>query len=107
MKRSEINTALRWAENLLNESCIRLPRFAYWDLETWKANKDKIGTLRTVMQGWDITDFGSGDFEKIGLLLFTLRNGNPDDPTTKTYAEKLMYVRAGQVTPMHFHWKKM
>ena len=103
MKRSEINAALRWAENLLNESCIRLPRFAYWDMETWKANKDNIDTLRTVMQGWDITDFGSGDFEKIGAVLFTVRNGSLTAPGVGApYAEKYMLILDGQRLPVHY-----
>jgi D-lyxose ketol-isomerase len=58
------------------------------------------------MLGWDITDFGSGDFYKRGLFLFTLRNGklNVDK---KPYAEKIMIVEENQETPMHFHWYKM
>ena len=28
------------------------------------------------MLGWDVTDFGLGDYEKKGLLLFTVCNGN-------------------------------
>ncbi|MFR1280879.1 MAG: D-lyxose/D-mannose family sugar isomerase [Parabacteroides distasonis] len=27
--------------------------------------------------------------------------------TKKSYCEKIMMVREGQVTPVHFHWKKM
>jgi D-lyxose ketol-isomerase len=56
--------------------------------------------------GWDITDFGSGDFAKVGLSLVTLRNGNPA-LDRKPYCEKIMIVRDGQVTPTHFHWNKM
>lgn len=58
------------------------------------------------MLGWDITDFGSGDFYKRGLFLFTLRNGklNVD---RKPYAEKIMIVGENQETPMHYHWYKM
>ena len=61
------------------------------------------------MLGWDITDFGQGDFSKIGLFLITLRNGNQKNPEKypKPYAEKLMLVREKQITPMHFHWNKM
>lgn len=60
------------------------------------------------MLGWDITDFGSGDYSKVGLLMFTLRNGNFDDPKyVKTYAEKLLIVEEEQITPFHFHWSKM
>ena len=34
----------------------------------WKANKDKVGYITERMLGWDITDFGSGDFLKRGLF---------------------------------------
>ena len=59
--------------------------------------------------GWDITDFGSGDYAKVGLFLFTVRNGNPADLAKgqgKLYAEKLLIVDVDQVTPFHFHWHK-
>jgi D-lyxose ketol-isomerase len=58
------------------------------------------------MLGWDLTDFGSGEFAKMGLTLFTIRNGKPGRDS-KPYAEKIMVVRENQVTPMHFHWSKM
>jgi hypothetical protein len=58
------------------------------------------------MLGWDITDFGSEDFENRGLLLFALRNGTLEE-NTKNYAEKIMIVKEGQETPFHFHWSKM
>ena len=59
--------------------------------------------------GWDITDFGSNDFLKRGLFLFTIRNGNvqPSPFSDKKYAEKIMIVEDGQETPMHFHHHKM
>ncbi len=104
MKRSEINALLRWSESLLEKSCIRLPRFAYWNMDTWKANRDNIDSLRTVMQGWDITDFGSGDFEKIGAVLFTVRNGCLTAPGVGSpYAEKYLLIRDGQRLPVHYH----
>ena len=61
------------------------------------------------MLGWDVTDFGSGDFRKCGLLIFTFRNGNFHDKETypKPYAEKLLLVDDGQELPYHFHWSKM
>jgi D-lyxose ketol-isomerase len=58
------------------------------------------------MLGWDLTDFGSGDFHNCGLILFTIRNGNPLKDK-KIYAEKAMIVEEMQETPMHFHWNKM
>ncbi len=60
--------------------------------------------------GWDITDFGLGDFETTGLILFTIRNGTLEElqkPGGKTYAEKMLIVRERQVTPTHFHFQKM
>jgi len=61
------------------------------------------------MLGWDVTDFGSGDFDKVGLTIFTFRNGNIAKPEVypKPYAEKLLLVKDGQELPYHFHWKKM
>jgi D-lyxose ketol-isomerase len=56
--------------------------------------------------GWDLTDFGSGDFKACGLLLFTMRNGT-EKLNLKTYAEKIMIVDEDQLTPMHFHLSKM
>ena len=58
------------------------------------------------MLGWDITDFGLNDYDRYGLLLFTIRNGNPKRDK-KTYAEKIMLAHEGQETPLHFHWSKM
>ena len=40
--------------------------------------------------------------------MFTVRNGNFNDPKyVKPYAEKLLIVEDGQITPYHFHWSKM
>lgn len=59
------------------------------------------------MLGWDVTDYGKGDFHKIGLFLFTLRNGTFGDPhCPKTYAEKLLISEEDQYAPMHFHFLK-
>jgi D-lyxose ketol-isomerase len=57
------------------------------------------------MLGWDVTDFGKGDFEKYGLLVFTLRNG-PCDGSGEPYCEKIIVLRDGQTLPHHFHWSK-
>jgi D-lyxose ketol-isomerase len=59
------------------------------------------------MLGWDITDFGMGDFDKLGFSLITIRNGCRNDPRyPKVYAEKLLYLKEGQYAPNHFHWFK-
>ena len=58
--------------------------------------------------GWDVTDYGEGNYDKLGLALITIRNGNVQNSKyTKTYAEKIMMLREGQVSPNHFHWNKM
>ena len=60
------------------------------------------------MLGWDITDFGKGEYDRLGLLMFTIRNGSFDNPKyVKPYAEKLLITEEEQITPYHFHWKKM
>lgn len=60
------------------------------------------------MLGWDITDYGMGDFDKMGFSLITLRNGSRKFPEKypKVYAEKLLYLKEGQYSPNHFHWYK-
>lgn len=60
------------------------------------------------MLGWDITDFGLGDFEHTGFSLITLRNGNiKNDKYDKPYAEKLLMLHEGQHAEMHYHAYKM
>ena len=104
MKRSEINAYIKWAENLLAASNIRLPDMAYWSLEDWKAKRDQLDTVRKVELGWDITDFGSNDFAKIGAVLYTVRNGLLDRPEIGVpYCEKYILMREGQRLPMHYH----
>ena len=107
MKRSEINTYLAEALAAFQKAGFTLPPFGYLPYAKWSTRGHEYDEIRRCMLGWDITDFGSGDFLRIGLTLFTLRNGDPTDPAGKTYAEKLMYVRPGQVTPMHYHTRKM
>lgn len=106
MKRSEINAAI---EEMLafSEKCgFVLPPFAHWTPDIWSTRGDEFDEIRRAGLGWDVTDFGKGDFAKFGLALFTIRNGQHDTPNAKPYCEKLLYCTEGQVTPMHFHWKK-
>jgi D-lyxose ketol-isomerase len=107
MKRSEINGALLWAKALLTKSNIRLPLYAYWTLEDWKAHKAGLSTVRKVMLGWDITDFGMGDFSKVGAVLYTVRNGNLEDAALGVpYCEKYILMKDGQRLPKHYHVMK-
>lgn len=107
MKRSQINNALKWALELTLKNNIRLPAFGYWKLDDWRNNKDDVQTIRRVMLGWDITDYGLNDFANTGGVLFTLRNGDQNDVSVGVpYAEKLIMLADGQGLPMHFHFTK-
>lgn len=108
MKRSEVNRLMDEAVAFLEEMKFKLPPFAFWTPDEWKTKGHEYDEIRDNMLGWDITDFGLGDFYDYGLLSFTLRNGNAKiQKYTKPYAEKLLLVRENQKTPMHFHWHKM
>ena len=110
MKRSEINAIIRDAGAFLRLSGFYLPPFASWTLEDWQSKGDVAHEIIDRRLGWDVTDFGQGDYQKVGLCVFTLRNGSPENLTThrgKTYAEKILIVDRNQVTPMHFHRVKM
>ena len=85
MKRSEINAYIREFEAVLREHCFLLPPFVSFSPEEWETKDSDYDEIRDNALGWDLTDFGSGDFASCGLSLITLRNGNPH----------------------HFHWHKM
>ena len=106
MKRSEINQLIRESIEFFNHMNFKLPPWGYWAPEEWKGKQESCSEIIDNMLGWDLTDFGSGDFHRIGLILFTLRNGNIKKDK-KPYAEKAMIVAENQETPMHFHWGKM
>ena len=107
MKRSEINATIKQFEELLDKYKFRIPPYLSFTPEEWAEKDHEWDEIRDNMLGWDITDYGEGDFEHKGLALITLRNGNVKDPKyTKVYAEKIMMSMPGQVSPMHFHWNK-
>lgn len=108
MKRSQINKHMREAVKFLEEMRFSLPPFAFWPPEEWKTKGHEYDELRDNLLGWDLTDFGSGNFDRVGLLLITTRNGNQYLPQyKKPYAEKVMIVNPGQLTPYHYHQSKM
>lgn len=106
MKRSEINQLISNSIDFFNQMNFKLPPWAFWKPEEWKGQYGTCYEIVDNMLGWDLTDFGSGDFHQQGLILFTIRNGNPLKDK-KIYAEKAMIVEEMQETPMHFHWNKM
>ena len=108
MKRSEINKALRELEALCAKYHCYLPPFCHFTPEEWKTKGHEYDEIRDCSLGWDITDYGLGDFEKCGFSLITIRNGNRAmaHKYPKVYAEKLLYLKEGQYAPNHFHWFK-
>ncbi|NLC18746.1 MAG: D-lyxose/D-mannose family sugar isomerase [Clostridiales bacterium] len=106
MKRSDINRLIQEAIEFFDEMNFKLPPFAFWGVDEWDNKNHEYDEIRANKLGWDVTDYGSDDFMSRGLLLFTIRNGNPELKDSKSYAEKIMVVREGQITPCHFHWKK-
>lgn len=108
MKRSEINKEIKKAKELFNSIQFKLPEFASWSSDDWTQKGSEVDEIVENALGWDVTDYGLGDFNKTGLLLFTIRNGNYKmrDKYPKGYAEKIMVLKEGQLCPMHFHWNK-
>ena len=109
MKRSEINRALREMEQMAERCRFPLPDFCGFTPCEWQSKGHTYDEVRDNFLGWDITDYGLGRFDEVGFSLITLRNGNLKmrDKYPKLYAEKLLYLKEGQYSPMHFHWVKM
>ena len=106
MRRSEINEALRFAIGMLETWRWSLPVWGQWSAAEFAANPEASRYLASRQLGWDVTDFGSGRFAEQGLVLFCLRNGILGMEGERSYAEKLLFIQEGQVTPAHLHKAK-
>ena len=94
-------------EELIAEVGFALPPFCRWTPQEWELKGHEYDEIRDNMLGWDITDYGLGDFDSVGMGLITLRNANQHDSRyRKTYAEKLLFLRDDMISPMPFHWVK-
>ncbi|RUT30969.1 D-lyxose/D-mannose family sugar isomerase [Arsenicitalea aurantiaca] len=106
LKRSDVNEIIARGDAFIRSFGYILPPFAYWSPEDFRSRAGQIEGIRAGALGWDITDFGLGDFEKSGLFLFTVRNGSAADLARgrgMLYAEKAMIARKEQLTPTHTH----
>ena len=106
MKRSAINSIMREADEFIRSFGFRLPPFAYWTEADFRKAGAAASAITANHLGWDITDFGGGDFTNKGLFLFTARNGTVADLKAgrgMVYAEKIMISRKDQICPMHRH----
>lgn len=108
MKRSEINRAIREMEEACAREHCYLPPFCHFSPEEWRTKGREYDEVRDCKLGWDITDYGLGDFDRLGFSLITIRNGNRAmrEKYPQVYAEKLLYLKEGQYSPNHFHWQK-
>lgn len=106
MKRSTVNQIIEEADAFIQSFGFRLPPFAYWSPAELVEMQSGIGNIINARLGWDITDYGAGDFNRKGLFLFTTRNGSLADLQNgggMCYAEKIMISRRDQISPMHRH----
>ena len=104
MKRSEVNRILLEGDAFIQSFGFRLPPFAYYSPEVMRTKASTQIFSRRL--GWDITDYGAGTFDAMGLFLFTVRNGAESDLAQgkgMLYAEKIMISRKNQLSPMHRH----
>ena len=101
MKRSEINKALKELEAMCAKYKCYLPPFCNFTPEEWQEKGHEYDEVRDCMLGWDITDYGLGNFDKFGFSLITIRNGCRTQPEKypKVYAEKLLYHERGADIP--------
>ncbi|HHZ10307.1 MAG TPA: D-lyxose/D-mannose family sugar isomerase [Rhizobiales bacterium] len=107
MKRSRINEIIREGDAFIRSFGFRLPPFAYWSPQELAERRPR-GIVGARL-GWDITDYGQGRFDELGLFLFTVRNGRAADlgrGSGMLYAEKIMISRKNQLSPMHRHLVK-
>jgi D-lyxose ketol-isomerase len=105
MKRSRVNEIMAGAEEMIAAHGFKLPPFAWWSPEEFRrlAPGSRVAEAR---MGWDITDYGQEQFDELGLILFTLRNGRLSDLQRgggMAYAEKFLISRQDQLSPMHTH----
>jgi len=108
LKRSQINRIITENLEFIRQLGFCLPPFAYWTLEEFEAQKGECKQLIDNMLGWDVSDYGFGDFYRCGIVAFTIRSGNHKSGLyQKPYAEKLLILEPGQACPMHFHPNKI
>jgi D-lyxose ketol-isomerase len=105
VKRSSVNAILADGAETIAAHGFALPPFAHWTPTEMRARAPGTSIVERRL-GWDVTDYGLGDFARTGLFLFTARNGRQADLKDgggMCYAEKLLISRRDQLSPMHTH----
>ena len=109
MKRSEINRALRELEAMCKKYRCYLPPFCRFTPDEWKTKGHEYDEVRECMLGWDITDYGLGNFDEVGFSLITIRNGSrkhAGEVSRRSTQKSSCILKEGQYSPNHFHWFK-
>lgn len=109
MDRTTINEIIAESDSFIRSHGVHLPPFAYLSPADLKSHVVQAPIIRERFLGWDITDYGQGKFEDLGLFLFTTRNGLGSNLSTgkgMLYAEKVMISGEHQISPMHRHVTK-
>ena len=102
MKRSRVNEIICEGDAFIRSFGYAMPPFAYWSpAEMQRRGTESAGVFNARL-GWDITEYGQGKFDELGLILFTVRNGMKKG-AGMLYAEKIMISRKDQLSPMHRH----
>lgn len=96
MKRSEINSIIREMESFAAKTGFALPPFTKWTPREWSGKGHEYDEIREHMLGWDITDYGSGDWGRRSVLPCHFAQWDPDGGENgKTYAGKIDHVKGG------------
>lgn len=106
MNRSEVNDILQRGSAFIRSFGYVMPPFADWEPDRMRRAPQEAPAVVARRLGWDVTDFGQGRFDDLGLFLFTVRNGDAADLVRRRgmlYAEKIMISRKDQRAPMHRH----
>ena len=84
----------------------KLPPFAWWRLEDFRAAPETTARIAEGGLGWNIVEFRRDAFAREGLSVFTLRMGDwrkLKDGAGRLYSEKALFAEDGQRTPHHYH----
>ena len=98
MKRSQINYVIDKAHAIAQTFRVCLPEFAYFTVDDWlQRERDNWQEVVDLQLGWDITDFGRGDFNQTGLTLLT----RSADALACSHPQPGRYPQSGRWRLMH------
>ncbi|HEY1943844.1 MAG TPA: D-lyxose/D-mannose family sugar isomerase [Roseiarcus sp.] len=106
MKRSFIDARIEAMAALCERHGVRLPPFAGWSEDNYRAAPEAARRIAQAGLGWNIVEFRPGAFAAEGLGVFTLRMGDWRQLASgrgRLYAEKALMAEDGQRTPHHYH----